>query len=120
MPTYSGGGGGGGGMTLTILSESSILADGTEQTLITGTGLGIYFGIISLENMVAIDVVNIRVDGKIAVGDSYISYFRQQYLGTQADPFVHISPKTLPYIRVTLEQVTGTYKNFKYGFYKEA
>lgn len=106
---------------LTPVASGSITADGTEQELVSYTGLGTYYGVISLHNMGGADVVDVFVYGRMSAGGPWRRYWKERFTRTQVDPLVHILPKTFEHgFRVTLRQVSGTMRVFEYAFYREA
>jgi hypothetical protein len=106
-------------VALTEVASGSIVADGTEQELVSHVGLGTYYGLISLHEMGGSDVVEISLYGRMTEGGDWRRYWKERYTRTQADPLVHLMPKTIKHgFRVTLRQVSGTMRTFEYAFFK--
>ena len=107
------------GMKLELVAEGTLIADGTEQTLVEDTLLSNLSGFISLFNMEIGDTVTIRqyVDMN---GDGYRLYADETYNDAQIQPAVYITSKTSnTRMRITLQQTAGTYRQFAYEFNRE-
>jgi hypothetical protein len=106
---------------VTSLKKGTLIADGTEQTLIEFVGVGIVSGHVDLQNMDEGDTVIIRQYIKVKDDGEYKKYAEETYTGVQTSPVVHITPKAVDVaMKVTLQQTTGNYKSFDYNFIKEA
>jgi len=103
--------------------EGSITADGTEQTVIldevTGNPPRFLDGFIDLSNMAAGDTVVIRQYISIVTPPDYKKYAEETYTDAQTLPLLYITTKTARYgIKITLQQTAGTYRTFKYQFFR--
>lgn len=104
---------------LSEVGSGSIVADGTEQELVSDVGFGIYFGLVSLHQMGGADIVEISLYGRTSAGGSWRRYQKMPYTRAQADPLVHFLMKVMRHgFRVTLRQVKGTMRTFDYAFYR--
>jgi hypothetical protein len=103
-----------------LLVEGSITADGTEQTVIEKLGLINLEGYVDLSEMTNGDTVTLRRYVKIQQNGEYRLHGEETYLGVQTQPLIRF-PTIVGYygIKVTLQQTSGTYKNFPYQFFKE-
>lgn len=106
-------------MGFSEVASGSLVADGTEQDLISVEGLGQYHGIISLHEMSGSDVVEVALYGRMSAGGAWRRYWLERYSRFQPDPLVHLTLKTLRHgFRVTLRQVSGVMRTFEYAFFK--
>ena len=78
-------------------------------------------GWIDLSEMEPLDDVFIRVYGRVEPGGSWILNATEEYINAQARPLIYILAKKVHYgVRVTLQQIGGTYDNtYRYNFFKE-
>lgn len=105
------------------ITESSILMDGTEKTLIEKTDtLQCYLeGDVDLTPMVAGNVVVIKEYMKIKSGGAYVLYATQTFNDVQTVPLVHIITKANKRsIKVTATQTDATYKTIDSAFYRRS
>jgi len=102
-----------------VLAEDVLLADGTVQTLVVTEGLGLYYGLVSLDKLEAGDKVKIETFvWAVETGESR-RFASVTYEGVQPDPLIVWTPILCRYgFKVTLQQVAGVYKTFEYGFYR--
>ena len=105
---------------LRILRKGTLVADGSEQTLIEYSGVvALISGYVDLSNMTDGDEVAITSYVKIKEDGDYIPYRREVFTGKQPEPALYILPRPagLAY-KVTLQQTAGMYKSFDYLFIK--
>jgi len=103
--------------------ETSIVMDGTEQTLVekTDSKMGLLDGYVDLTPMGASDTIVIREYMKVKAAGNYIKYAEETYTGAQTLPLVHIVTKTAKTsIKVTAEQTAknGGYKTLDVQFFR--
>jgi hypothetical protein len=105
---------------LKIIAKNTILADGTEQTLLEYSGaISLISGYIDLSNMVEGDEVTITSYVKIKEGGDYVRYRSENFTGKQPEPALYLLPRLVGIAsKVTLKQTSGSYKNFDYLFVK--
>jgi len=102
-----------------VLAEDVLTADGTVQTLVEAEGLGLYYGLVSLDKMDWGDKVVIETWCRVIEGGEWRRYARMEYGGVQEDPLLVWIPVLCRYgFKVTLQQIAGVYKTFEYGFYR--
>jgi hypothetical protein len=104
--------------------EGTLTADGTEQNVvldeITGNPTRYLEGYIDLSNMESGDAVVIREYMKIKSDGGYVKYAEETYSGVQSIPLLYIITKPGRYgIKITLQQTSGTYRNFPYQFFRK-
>lgn len=100
------------------IAEGSILADGSEQTILEVTQSGRFSGYVSLAELKTGDIVRLRQ--YVEIIGVYAKYWDQQYSGVQNDPAIYITPKEVASkMRVTLEQTAGVFRQFGYNFIVE-
>jgi hypothetical protein len=102
---------------LKIIKKDTIIADGTEQTLLEYLGTARISGNIDLHNMANGDTVTIKVYIKVKEDQPYTLHASDTYENIQDLPILHILP-TLSGVatKITLQQTSGTYKSFSYIF----
>lgn len=101
-----------------VLKEGTIIADGTEQTVIEAAGLMKLEGYVDLSAMTEGDTVILRRYVKITADGNYKLHGEETYVGVQAQPLIRFPPLAGCYgIKVTLKQTMGTYKSFNYQFF---
>jgi len=103
--------------------EGTLTADGTEQTIvldeISGNPQRFLEGYIDLSNMASGDTVVIRYYVSLTSPVDYKKYAEETYSGAQSLPLLYITTKPARYgIKVTLQQTAGTYRTFKYQFFR--
>lgn len=104
----------------TPLKKGTLIADGTEQTLLEFVGVGIISGHVDLQNMAADDTVIIRQYIKLKDDGAYKKYAEETYTGIQSLPDIYITPKAVDIaMKITLQQTTRTFKSFDYNFILE-
>jgi hypothetical protein len=105
---------------LKIIKKATILADGTEQTLLEYSGaIALISGYIDLSNMTEGDEVTITTYVKIKEGGDYIRYRSETFTGKQPEPALYMLPRLAGIaLKATLKQTAGTFKNFDYLFVK--
>jgi len=103
-------------MSLELLAEGELRADGSEQTLIRVEYISKIMGYVSLSSIEEGDEVVIRQYFKI--GNVYLLYEEETYTGDNIEPLVYITPKEGDGIKVTLQQTKGSYKVFPYKFFE--
>jgi len=102
-----------------VLAEGVLTADGTVQTLVEAEGLGLYYGLVSLDKMEEGDKVVIETWGRVIEGGEWRRYASMVYGGEQKNPLLVWMPVLCRWgFKVTLQQIAGVYKTFEYGFYR--
>ncbi len=100
--------------------SGSVIADGTEQTLLEFIGLGRITGNVDLSNMEAGDIVAIKQYMKVNSNTDWKKYADETYNGTQDNPLIYITPKETDFgIKITLKQTAGVMRMYEYNFIKE-
>lgn len=106
-------------ITMPIIAEGTLVADGSEQTVLEYTETATIHGYIDLSKMEAGDTVEIKVYVRIKEGGEYQLHASETYSGAQSLPALYIVPKLSGHgFKVTLKQTAGTYKSFDYMFSK--
>lgn len=115
----------GAGTKSELIVDSSVLADGTIQTILTETAAKIetVVGWLNLNQMDAGDAVTVRwtIDGGDGEGDVY--HATEVYEDAQVNSKVFFVPhkiKTGTVMKVTIQQTAGVYRTFFYDFMREA
>jgi len=102
-----------------VLAEDVLTANGTVQTLVEAEGLGLYYGLVSLDKMEKGDKVVIKTWCRVIEGGEWRLYANMAYGGKQQVPLLVWFPILARYgFKVTLQQIAGVYKTFEYGFYR--
>lgn len=105
---------------LELLSEGTLIADGTEQTLAELLTTGYLSGNVDLSNLQAGDTVRIREYVRIKSGGDYKLYDYADYSGVQSRPAMYVARLPSKYgVKITLQQTAGTYRSYDYHFFKE-
>lgn len=108
---------------LRSLGSKTIVADGTEQTLVQLFG-GITSqveGYVDLANLADGHSLTIKLYVRVRADGSWGAYHEESYSGVQALPLVYISKKPENHgLLVTLQQTAGIYKTFDYEFFTES
>ena len=105
-------------MRLEPVAQGTIIADGTEQLVVEDAVLSNLSGFLDLVELQAGDTVIIRQ--YVDMNGGYKLYAEESYSDVQAQPALHLTPKTSnTKMKVTLEQTAGTYKEFGYEFVRE-
>ena len=103
-----------------LIKSGNLHADGTEQSLIEFTGVSTVSGYVDLSEMTLGDTVVIRQYIKLVQGVDYQKYAQETYIGQQQEPAVYITPKKSDNaLKVTLQQTTGSLKNYDNNFIGE-
>jgi len=93
--------------------------DGTEQILFEYIGLAEFAGHIFLDKMEEGDSIIIRLYIKDEENGTYKLYDECIYTGVQDDPCIYVRPIIGKVgIRVTAQQITGTYKTITHQWFK--
>jgi len=109
-----------GAKKITPIKSGIMTADGSEQTLIEYVGIGVISGKINLREMEEGDTVVIRQYVKLRHDGDYNSIEEETYVGVQKNPVVYIIPTVVEVaMKVTIQQTTGSFKNFEYIFVRE-
>lgn len=88
----------------------------TEHTLATETTAGVYCLVVDTANMVAGDVVILKLYTKYASGGTSRVAFQVLYSDIQADPIKYSPPVPIDTeIKATLEQTDGTGRAFPWN-----
>jgi len=101
-----------------IIGKGTLTADGSEQTLIEYTGdISLISGYVDLTNMESEDTVIIKSYVKLKEDGEYRLYRSETFQGHPVEPAVYVLPRLSGYgIKLTIQQTTGTYKNYDYLF----
>lgn len=108
---------------LISLGSKSIMADGTEQTLLEqpGGSPSEVLGYIDLANMSDGNTIMLRFYVKIKAAGEWRRAYEDTYSGVQAPPLVHVVKRPENHgLKVTLQQIAGSYKSFDHEFFKES
>lgn len=106
------------GMKLEPVVEGTLIADGTEQTLVENDVLSLLTGYLSLDNMQAGDSVIIRQ--YVRINGVYTLYASETFSGVQTEPGLHFQTRpTKDNSKITLQQTAGGYRSFDYEFVRE-
>lgn len=105
---------------LRVITSGTLIADGTEQTLLEYTGnVAMISGYIDLSNMRFGDEVSISIYVKLRPDGEYRLYRKEEFIGAQEEPAIYMLPRLSGVgIKVTLQQTSGTYRGFDYYFAK--
>jgi hypothetical protein len=107
-------------MSLEVFAEGTLMADGSEQTLVEFAELGTLEGYINLSNLEAGDSITIRYYLKTKKDGVYHLYHSETYSGAQTNPTVHFVKLPTKYgCKITLEQTAGAHQTLDYIFFKE-
>lgn len=97
------------------LKEGTLIADGSEQTLLEYMGLGKVSGYIYLDEMGAGDTIHVRE--YMLEGASYLKHADEIYKDVQDNPALHVPMKETDMgIKITLQQMGGILRSFRYDF----
>jgi hypothetical protein len=105
---------------VSVVAEGRATMDGTEKVLSEYTGPTSFItGYIDLSPMVDGDTVTISEYVKIRYDGEYRLIFSETLGNKQPEPAVYILPRLTGYaIKITMKQITGTYKTFEYMIVK--
>jgi len=102
---------------LKIISRGTLLADGTEQTLLEYVGTAVVQGYMDLQNLREGDEVVVTSYVKVKEDGEYKEYAKETFTGKVTPPMVYVLPRLSGVsMKVTLQQVAGIYKSFDYLF----
>ena len=102
-------------------SDTQTATIDTEHTLDTETSAGIYVLVVDASNMVAGDIVTLRIKTKYASGGTSRLAFSATYAHVQAEPNKYSPPIPVDTeIICTLEQTDGTGRDFYWNLLKAA
>ena len=102
------------------LAHGTLIADGTEQTLIEYLGVGRISGFLDMQNMESSDTIIIRYYVKFSENGEYKKYYEDSYSGAQSYPALYFAPReSYMGIKITLQQTSGAFKSFQYNFLRE-
>jgi hypothetical protein len=107
-------------LLISIVGKGTIIADGSEQTLIEYAGrIAQISGYVDLSNMDVGDVVAIRCYVKIREDSDYRLYHSETFEGKQPEPALYMLPRLSGFtLKTTLQQTAGAYKSYDYLFVK--
>jgi hypothetical protein len=107
-------------LLISIVGKGTIIADGSEQTLIEYAGrVASISGYVDLSNMDAGDAVTIRCYVKIREDADYKLYRSETFEGKQPEPALYMLPRLSGFaFKTTLQQTSGAYKSYDYLFVK--
>lgn len=101
-------------------AQSTLSADGTEQTIKEITTVGTFALYINTDNMQNGDVIELRAKVKISSSGSYVTLFNASYAHDQGDPDksevlkVSVPVTHIHGLKYTLQQVAGTNRDYPY------
>ncbi len=103
----------------TIIDDDQLVADGTEQTVVTSAVAGVFVFAIDLENMASGDSITIRIKTKVLSSSTSREVVQAIYTDAQVDPDIHV--ESIPIVSpqevvVTVEQTAGTNRNYQWHF----
>lgn len=102
------------------LKSGNLHADGSEQILVEHEGSGRISGYVDLSKMEPSDSIVIRQYVKILAGSAYSKYAEELYSGIQDRPTCYIQPRETDYgMKLTLQQMSGSFKSFPNNFVLE-
>jgi len=102
-----------------VIAEGTITTDGTEQVVFEIVELINLEGYIDLSNMTEGDTIILKRYVKIKEGGSYKLHAKETYSGVQEEPLIRFPEIAGRYgIKITIQQIAGTYKSFDYQFFK--
>ena len=105
---------------LSTVKSATLTSDGTEQILLEFVDVGRVMGYIDLGNMVEGDNVIIKQYMQVIDGGEYRPYAGELYRGKQLIPLLYITPKETDFgTKITLQQISGTYKLYPHNFMSE-
>lgn len=88
----------------------------TEHTLATETSPNVYILAVNLSNMVADDIVTLRIKTKVLSGGSHALAFTATFSGAQPVDVVYSEPvPSVHSAQFTLEQTDGTGRNYEWS-----
>jgi len=109
------------GAGLEKISEDTLTADGTEQTVVESTSSGEVEGFIDLSNMASGDSITLRLYKKMTEGGTYRQFDSGNYSDSQTNPALHITKLPNKYgLRITLQQTAGVNRSYDYIFFRRA
>jgi hypothetical protein len=106
MPTLSGNG-----------TQTAVV--GTEHTLYNPTTNKFFTAYVDLANMVANDIVELRIYLIAKAAGAYRQYYVQTYTDVQLNPLIYIAPlpSDIGY-KLTLKQTAGTARTFDWRVFE--
>jgi len=105
-----------------VISSGTLLADGTEQTLVEVLDVTPFTisGYVDLTKLAALETVVMRLYGKISKNGNYIKYAEDSYVGVISSPLLYVDTRPGMYgIKVTIHQLAGVFRNFEYLWIEE-
>lgn len=101
--------------------ESSLLLDGTEQTLYENTDVKrIVELFVDISPMQAGDVVTVKEYMKPKSGGAYVEYGGETYEDAQTIKLLYITPKPNQNgLKVTIQQTAGAFRTIDYQYFIE-
>lgn len=100
------------------VAKGLLQADGTEQVVGEFESTGRLSGFIDLSQMQEGDSTIIQQ--YIDIGDGFKRYWQEGYSNYQLNPVLYINPKeSASSIRLTLRQVSGVNRNYRYALIAE-
>ncbi len=99
-----------------VASGTQAATIGTEHTLSTQTGAGVYTLVVDLADLAAGDIVTLRLKTKVLSGGASRLAFVAEYAHAQAAPAAVSVPVPVAHeITATLEQTAGTGRSFDWS-----
>jgi len=105
-------------LSLTKDAEGTILADGSEQTIVDKVSTSPFKtqALVNLVNLALGDSVTLKEYTKLSSGGTLRLVTSTTFTGVQAEPIAIFLLKNAIYeYKVTLQQTLGTYRNFEYA-----
>jgi len=103
-------------------NSGTLTADETEQEIVNKTSAEPFMAqlILDVSNLTGADQIVIKETIKVLAGDVLKVFTRTVVTGAQEEPILIFTPKyAVRQYRVTLQQLTGTYKSFNWSFIVE-
>ncbi len=104
-------------MTISVAASGTQTATvGTDHTLASPTTAGVYQFVVDAANLVAGDILELRIESKVLTGGTVRKAFTTHYGDAQSDPIKISPPVTVPFgANFILNQVAGTGRAFDWS-----
>jgi hypothetical protein len=97
-------------------ASGNLTADGTEQTLASGTSAGTYQLHINLSNMASGDAVRLRIYSKANSLDTETVVYDRTFANVQGEPLTVSPPHgAVADYKATLQQTAGTNRTYQWA-----
>lgn len=105
-------------MSLQTVTEGQVIADGTEQTILTFSHVSRFSGFVSLSQMLLGDTV--AITEYVDFGGGWERYNQDIYNGFQINPALYFVPRdsSLPH-QITVQQTAGVMRSYRFKFIEE-